>query len=40
VGGLENWGTPLLMIVVSVALLTRSYAWRRVLVGVPSASTK
>ena len=29
--GLDNWGTPLVMIVVGVALLTRHYPWGRTL---------
>ena len=29
--GLDNWGTPLLMIVIGVALLTRPYVWGRTL---------
>lgn len=29
--GLDNWGTPLVMIVVGVALLTRQYSWGRML---------
>lgn len=35
--GLNNWGTPLVMIVVVVALLTRHYPWGRTLALVLSA---
>ena len=34
--GLDNWGAPLVMIVIGIALLTRHYAWGRALTAVLS----
>lgn len=37
--GLDNWGTPLIMIVIGVALITRPYPWgRRLTLGLVAAT--